>query len=313
MERRKRHNRSREAGRQPYRITDNDLEIFRVLARYRYLRASFIYELLPHRSRQGLSRSLRRLFDHGYVNKPREQRRGYNDIYCPDIYELDTKGEQVLLDNQAKPHEITRLYRQKTDAPVKNFGHSMMICDVMASIEIGLKDTGYKLITWQEIVARAEVENPMKLPCSIRYTFPDNHIESLDTFIVPDGLFGIERPDGKFSFFAVEVEKFNPIEPTNLKRASFLKKVLAYRNIQSRNVYKDQLKIPNMRVLIVAPTETRMNHMIELTERLTGGSNLFLFANIPVPEMTGRAIPPLPDLARDHWRRAGKEPVTLVQ
>lgn len=312
MERRQRHARNREAGRQPYRITENDREIFRLLARYRYLRTSFIYDLLPHRSRQGLSRSLRRLFDHGYVDKPREQRRGYNDIHCPDIYELDGKGEKVLHDQDERPLEITRLYRKKTDAPVKNFSHSMMICDVMASIELGLQDTGFELVTWQEIVARTDHENPMKLPCSIRHTFKDGHSESHETYIIPDGLFGIRRPAGAVSFFAVETERFNPIEPTNLKRASFLKKVLAYRNIQQTGVYKTDLKIPNMRILVIAPTETRMNHMIELTERITQGSNLFLFANIPVQEQFMRALGPMPELATLDWRRANRESTQLI-
>lgn len=309
MERKKRHARSRVAAQAPFIITDDDKDIFRLLARYRYLRSSYIYALLPHRSQQGLGRRLRKLYDFGFLNKPREQRRGYNDLYCPDVYELDEKGERVLGEDTK---EITRLYRQRTDSPVKNFAHSMMICDAMASIEIGLQDTDHELISWQEIVARTDHPEPMKLPCSIRYTFKNGATDRNDTFIIPDGLFGIKRPDGKVSFFALEAEHYNPIEPTNLKRASFLKKLLAYRNIAETGVYKDQLTIPNMRVLIVAPTEKRIEHMMELTERITNGSNLFLFTHIPIQEELLRAPKPYTSLATRQWARAGHEPATLV-
>lgn len=307
--RRNRYSRCRQASRAAHIITPNDRDILHLLARYRYLRASFIHQLLPNRSSQGLSRSLRRLFDHGYIDKPREQHRGYNSLYCPDIYALDEKGEGVLLD---EPKEITRLYRQKIDAPLRNFAHSMMICDCLASIEIGLLGSGHKLITWQEIVARTTHKRPMKLPCKLAYTFPDGRKETNKTFLVPDGLFGIRHLDGKVSFFALECEHYNPIEPTNLKRASLLKKILGYRDIQRSSVYKTQLAIPNLRILVAAPTETRMQHMIELTKKITPKSNLFLFTYIPVQEELLKAPQPFPSLVANPWPRVGHEPIALI-
>lgn len=307
--RRNRYSRCRNASRAAHIITPNDQDILRLLARYRYLRASFIDQLLPGRSSQGLSRSLRRLFDHGYIDKPREQHRGYNSLYCPDIYELDDKGTEALHD---EPLEVTRLYRQKIDAPIKNFAHSMMICDAMASIEIGLLGSKHTIITWQEIVARANHKKPMKLPCELSHTFPDGRRETNKTFLVPDGLFGIRHPDNKVSFFVLECEHYNPIEPTNLKRASFLKKVLGYRDIQRSGVYKSQLVIPNMRVLVAAPTKTRMNNMIELAKRITQQSNLFLFTHIPVQEELLKAPLPFPSLISTPWERVGHESVTLI-
>lgn len=307
--RRNRYSRSRQAQRAAHILTANDRDILRLLARYRYLRASFIAQLLPERSSQGLSRSLRRLFDHGYIDKPREQHRGYNSLYCPDIYELDEKGRAVMLD---EPMEITRLYRQKIDAPLRNFAHSMMICDALASIEIGLLGSRHELISWQDIVARTPHRSPMKLPCNLAYTFPDGRKETNKTFLIPDGLFGIRHPDNKVSFFALECEHYNPIEPRNLKRASFLKKVLGYRDIQRTGVYKSQLAIPNLRVLVVAPTEPRMIHMMELAGDITQKSNLFLFTHVPVQEELLKAPKPFPSLVDHPWQRVGHEPASLI-
>ena len=299
----------RNRGRQqkPYRITENDLDILRILARYRYLRTSFIFPLVGRKANTSGYLSLRKLFEHGYINKPREQHRGYNNLYTPDIYELDKKGADVL---KERLPEATRLVRKRYDVPVKNFGHAMMICDTMASIELGINQTDCELITWQEIVERAGGENPMKLPCDIEHRFNGSLVRK-STFLHPDGLFGIRYPDGNTSFFALEAEHFNPINPTNLDRASFLKKFLGYRDIVKSGVYKKQLSIPNVRVLVVAPTAAKIQHMQELVVELVGQSNLFLFAQIPVQEEIFKAPPPFPELFEQEWQRAGHEPTNI--
>lgn len=308
MERKKRkHRHSRSRQQVSYIVTDNVLDILCLLARYKYLRSSSIHTLLPDRSRDGLLRTLRRMFDAGLIDKPLEQRRGYNNLYAPDIYMLDRDGEQALLERGVSPKAVTRLYRQATDGPIKNFAHAMMICDTLASLEAGARE---RLIPWTEIVARTDHPEPMKLACSITHTF-GSRMEKLDTAIVPDGLFGIRYQDGKVAFFALECEHFNPIEPNTLGRSSFLKKMLAYRDISRREEYKSQLKIPNLRVVVVGPTPTRIQHMKELAERLVGESNLFLFQSVPVQEEIMKAPPPFPELFNTPWLRAGLPPLRI--
>ena len=309
MERKSRHSRSRQKDR--FYISEQDLEILRLLARYRYLRTTFI-QAHTGRDRSSVNYALRKLFDQGYIDKPREQRRGYNNLYCPDIYELDGKGNGLLLERGIREFEITRLYRQKVNGPVKNFAHSMMICDALASLELGVRQSpDCQFIGWQEIVARAEATNPMKLPCTVAHTHANGRYERLETHIVPDGLFGIRYPNGQAAFFALEAEHYNPIEPTNLGRASFLKKLLAYRDIAKTGVYKTNLKIPNLRVLVVSPTEERVRHQIQLTERIAKASNLFLFNVIPVQEELPNAPPPFPELFTVPWQRAGMPDGTI--
>lgn len=308
MERRSRLSRSR--AKDTFYITPQDVEILTLLARYRYLRSTFLRSF-TNRSTSKLNYALRKLFDNGFIDKPRSQRRGYNNLYSPDIYELDTNGRELLAERGVAPFEITRLLRQTNTGPIKNFAHSMMICDAMASLELGVRGSDCTLISWQEIIARCTDPKPMKLPCSLRHTFPNGKTDSLDTFMIPDGLFGVRYPDGKASFFALEAEHYNPIEPTNLDRASFFKKLLAYRDIVKTGVYKRQLNIPNLRVLVVAPTEERVSHMIQLTERIAGSSNLFLFHHVPIQEELLKAPPPFPELFTAEWLRAGMEPARI--
>jgi hypothetical protein len=195
-----------------------------------------------------------------------------------------------------------------TDGPIKNFGHAMMVCDTLASLHAGTLGTPVEFIPWTEIVARTTHVKPMKLPFKAEWKG-----QVLHSFVVPDGLFGLRYPNGQVSFFALECEHYNPIEPKDLNRASFLKKLLAYRDIQRTKVFKDQLRIPNLRVLIVAPTKQRIAHMIELTERIATQSNLFLFHDIPVQEELLKAPPPFPELFTEEWCRAGLEATALYK
>lgn len=307
MERRKRFSRARNTG--AYIISRSDVELLTLLSRYRYLRQTFLCSLTG-RSVRSVNYALRKLFDNGYINKPREQRRGYNTLYSPDIYELDEKGRNFLCEQAP---EVTRLLRQKSDAPVRQFAHAMMICDATASIEIGVRASACTFIGWQEVVARCAGKRPLKLPCTVSHTFGGGKTVKADTFIIPDGLFGIRYPNAQVSFFALEAEHYNPIEPTTLNRASFLKKLLAYRDVIRSGVYKKQLNIPNLRVLVVAPTPTRIQHMVELTERMAKQSNLFLFHDIPVQEELFKAPPPFPELFTGKWLRAGTKPARIDQ
>ena len=302
--RRRRH--TIDPSRSSYRMTPDKVDILELLAQYKYLRSHSIRALLPERSPRNLGNTLRIMFDHGLLTKPREQLRGYNNLYCPDIYMLTPKGEQVLIERGRSPLSITRLYRQATDGPIKNFSHAMMVCDTLSSIHAGTLHQPVEFISWTEIVARTDHENPMKLPCALRHNG-----EALDTYVVPDGLFGLRYPNGQVSFFALECEAQNPIEPKTLKRASFLKKLLAYRDIAKTGVYKAQLKIPNLRVCVVAPTPQRIGTMMALTERIARSSNLFLFHDIPVQEFLYKAPPPFPELLTEPWQRAGMDSIEL--
>jgi hypothetical protein len=289
-----------------FRDTQEKRDILELLAQYKYLRSSSLHTLLPKRHDIGLRKTLRVLFDEGMILKPREARRGYNNLYCPDIYMLAPKGEQYLLERGKDPLSITRIYRHEKNGPVKNFSHAMMTCDTLASIHAGANKAGVEFIPWSTIVARCDHINPMKLPCHLVH---EGQVR--DTWIVPDGLFGLRYPNGQVSFFVLESEHYNPIEPKTLDRASYLKKLIAYRDIHRTGVYKHQLKIPNMRVLVTAPTKTKVENMMALTLRLAGQTNLFLFHDIPVQEELMKAPPPFPELFTAEWKRAGLEPTVL--
>lgn len=296
-------------------IGERDIEVLRLLGRYRYLRKDFLHQLLGDRggNEQWLTRRLRDLFDAGYVNRPPEQWRAMNARYSQAVYELDKRGEDLLRERGLYPREVSRLVRKARSGAIRQYPHSMMICDTLASIEIGTQGTDAEIVTWSEILERhgtIDKHNPFKLPCEISYRYPSTgKLHRAKTTLVPDAVFGIRRGE-KVSFFALEAERGNGIWRSNLEQPSFLKKILGYRDIIRQKTYEKALGIPNLRVLVVTGSEARINSMIELAAEITGGSNLFLFHDIPTHDHT--APKPFPHLSTAEWKRAGREDTTLL-
>ena len=281
-----------------YRITPEILEVLELLARYRYLRKSFLDGLAPHRSRQGMSRTLKRMCDAGLIARPRAQYRGYNSLYCCYIYEITQRGWQLLGDREVT--HVTNLIRARQDAPVKQFAHAMMICDALASLEIGIKAADHQFIPLGAILERTTDPNPMKLPC---------RVQGRDDKIAPDGLFGVRR-DRDAYFYALEAEHYNPVWPTqDLRRASFRKKAYAYDHIARAKPFRDRLKIPNLHFLFVFPSAARAqtaHRHVEDTLARSRFRGQFYATAIPVQEELLKAPPPFPQLYQTTWLGNGR-------
>lgn len=288
-----------------HRVTPDLLNLLELLARYKYLRSSFIYALLDA-GEEGIKKQLRLRRTQGYIYRPSEQLRAYNNLWCHKILALTDMGEETLIARGRHPLRITRLDRKPSFWPARNFAHSMMICDTLASIELGLRGTGARLIPWTEIVQNASGDDPMRLPFS--FTYKNEFVKST---LVPDGLFGIEYPDKTISYFALETENGQPLTRSNFKDGSTLKKALAYKDIISTKAYK-QMGCSNLRVLFVYGNETRAAHAADIAHEATGKTEKFRFTHIPIQELLLHAPPPFPDLVTREWYTAGKERKPLI-
>ena len=129
------------------RITDRDVEIFKLLSRYRYLPSDDIHAFIGG----GLIHLTRRLDllqrkPNCYLNRPHQQRENAEANYRRLIYELDEPGSRVLRDRGLP-------IRPKTYH--RNFAHELMVCRIMASIELGGRaDPSRRLLRRQ--MARAQ-------------------------------------------------------------------------------------------------------------------------------------------------------------
>lgn len=292
----------------PWLFTKNDELILTYLARYRYLRGTTIHQLVDGKPGT-VNYCLRKLYDRRLIDKPSSQGLGYNSLNDTDIYEILPRGYAKLIE---KVPEATNLIRKVTDAPVKNFSHSMMICDALASLELGARAAGCTFMTQGEILAKVDGDNPMKLPCSIKHKFPNGTTQALDTFIIPDGVFAIGYPNGRTRLFLLEAEHYNPLNPTNIYRASFLKKILAYTDIKAKKAIR-QLGKSSFNVLFVFPTKTRSENAMAVVEAVLGQSELFLLSSQPVQEEIWKSPDPYPELFNGLWLRGGHPPFSIKE
>jgi len=284
----------------PWEYTPCDELILTYLTKYRYLRGTSLHQLIPQYHYKSVNSRLRILYDRRLIDKPGQQKQGYNTINDTDIYEILEKGEQRLV---AEQPSATNLIRHSS-FPTRNFEHAMMICDALSSIEIGATRAGVRFLCQGEILEKATYKgNPLDLPCTIRY---QDYRE--ETHVRPDGFFGLAYPEGGFRFFFLETEMGNhPVVPTKLDRNSVLKKLLAYKSVKERKSY-EHLGIKGFTVLFLFPREGELKKPVEVVKELYGPSPLFMFNTIDIQKYLLKAPKPKPELYDGEWLRGGMEP-----
>ena len=81
-----------------FRLTDDDVEMVRQLARHRFLRSTHIAALVG-RSLDRTNDRLSRLFHAGYIDRPRAQLDYYPDLgSAPMVYALADRGARLLIE-----------------------------------------------------------------------------------------------------------------------------------------------------------------------------------------------------------------------
>jgi hypothetical protein len=302
-------------------ITDRDVEILRLLSRYRYLRSHHLHTLIGGKSHKRFIERLGDLYhEGGYVNRPPQQWQAINARYMPAVYELGEAGERLLIDQGMLNADLAPLQRQGRHGAVRQFHHDLMICDILASIEIGvLADKSLRLVSSQEILASPKTPeatrravNPFAIPVSITYMSPRaNEVERWDKPLIPDAIFGIEYlSDGKktYRFFALEADRnTEPIYRGNLHQASYLRKILQYREIAARKAHLTHFGLPNLLVLNVTTNEQHMRNILQFVGDITEGKGCtyFLFKTMPSLASLEKAPPPTPYILTAPWQRAG--------
>ena len=160
----------------------------------------------------------------------------------------------------------------------RQFAHQLMICDTLASIELGIRqEPSLRFISWQDILAKApertrSLENPFAIPVAITHTFPGGVTRRAEIKAVPDAVFGLEyaRSGEKlYRFFALEADRNTvPVKRASLQQTSYLRKVLAYRQIVVQNIHTTHLGVPNLFVLTVTTNDRHMGNLMSLVKKL---------------------------------------------
>ena len=180
-----------------------------------------------------------------------------------------------------------------------------MICEILASLDLGVRaDPNLRFVAWPQILARAP-EQTRASTTPFRAPVPSGG------YLVPDGLFGIEYSAGDkkaYRFFALEADRGTmPVARSNGSQTSYLGKIAAYREITAHHICKTHFGLPNLLVLTVTVSETRVHEIMSRLGESAGGNAVMLFKAVGAPDLTV----PAPQLLFEPWQRAGFPPLRI--
>jgi hypothetical protein len=270
-----------------------NLETFKALDRYRYLRSNFV-AALHGGSQQHRKRDLGVLRRRGLLSTPEQQKSSANYRYTPRVYELSTKGKAALAASGITPtHWIGE----------RQFWHQLMVADIVMSFEIACKARGLRFRHRKDIIGSV----PLTFPTTISHQFP-KHLGHYSGVLQPDELFAIND-----TYFILEADRQSePISRPTLETSSYLRKTLQYRAVLKSGAYK-QL-IPNMLVLNITTSATHADNIMAFMEReLAMSSSSMMFMGIEILGSRDTYPQPLIELLDLPFRRVGHDNFIISQ
>jgi hypothetical protein len=295
-------------------LSPHDIAIFSVLARYRYLPADYIHAFVGGNFKHLIHRlNVLSRTPNLFVDRPQQQRANANANHRPLIYELDERGARILREHGFE--------YERTRAPA-SFAHELMVCQIMASFELGARATDLRLITWHDILRHA------RFPATTRQSPKPFHIpvsvsvdgQRLDTHVAADGQpFGVARiiDDRPAYYFCPGIEADCGTEPVNASdfaRSSIYKKFVLYLAVEAQGAYRSHFGFPNFYVPVITTNETRARSMMDVLSRITGGSGsmIILFKTFPAFTSFEKPRPPSGRMLTEDWQRVGHPPFNFL-
>jgi len=270
-----------------------NLETFKALDRYRYLRSNFV-AAYHGGSQQHRKRDLGTLKRRGLLSAPEQQKGSANYRYTPRVYELSPKGKAALLASGITPtHWVGE----------RQFWHQLMVADIVMSIEIACRKRGLRFRHRKDIIGAAS----LTFPASITHEFP-KHTDRYSGVLQPDDLFAVNN-----THFILEADRQNePITRPTLATSSYLRKILQYRAVLKSGSYKEL--IPNMLVLNITTSPAHAdNIMAFMQNELAMSSSSMMFMGIDILGSRDTYPQPLIELLDLPFRRVGHDNFIISQ
>jgi hypothetical protein len=304
-------------------VTARDIEIFKLLGRYRYLRSTFIHAFVGGRSETRFKERLGHLYhDGGYLNRPQQQWQFAHSRYAPVVYENTDAAREVLLASGLPDDGCGAASVRNATAWNQQFAHTLMTCEILASIELAARsDPNLRFISWPEILAKAPENtrnspHPFRIPVPLSQPSREPQRGQGGTYLVPDGLFGLEYTAGgkkSYRFFALEADRETmPVLRSSSSQTSYLRKLLLYGELADRQLYKSHLGLPNLLVLTMTPGEKHKDNMMSAFRKIYGGSTGFLFKTTTGLRAFDKAHAPTSTILTEPWERIGYPPLCIA-
>jgi hypothetical protein len=296
------------------RPTERDIEIFKLLVRFRFLPSDYIHAFVGG-SEKALSHRLNLLSrkPNLYLARPHQQRQCADANYRRLIYELDERGRRILRERGLS--FLPKSYHH-------NFMHELMVAQITASIELGVRaNANVRLITWPEILAHETMPSATHdaaAPATIRVSYELRGAKRSDEISADARPFGLERTiAGKRSYLffpGIEADcGTEPIDVGDADRSSVGKKFAAYMAIAEQGLHRSHFGFPNFFIPFITTSAARLTSMMELLGRLTGGRGCKILLFKTFPSFTSPERPPAPSghMLTEPWQRVGFPPLPL--
>jgi hypothetical protein len=270
----------------PFALTARDLNLLAHVARHRFL-TSVHLAALDGGSPQNVVRSLRLLFDHGYLDRPASHlvmvpMQGTR----PLVYALGQRGARALREHGHFIDGGVDWTEKNKRAGAIFIEHTLAIADFLSGLEVACRQSGnVELLREHEVLALAPSATRMARE-PLRWQVDKTVMGRREAFsVVPDGLFGLSFPDDTAAYFVLEVDRGTiPITRTDMKgsvawRKSITYKLQTYWQGWKTGRHVEQFGLKQMRVLMVTNSRERVEHMLAVAQELTGGrgTNFLLF------------------------------------
>src|SRR3954452_7842503 len=233
----------------PFRLTDDDVEIVRVVARHRLIRSTHIAALVG-RSLDRTNDRLLRLFHAGYIDRPRAQLDYYPTFgSAPMIYALADRGARLLREWDGIELRNPEWSRKNREATRPFIEHQIEIVDFEVGVQRAVRErSGVKLISAEDAIADARWPPPAMIPFSLQAKLSDRGVVR-ETAIVPDIVFGLELADGSRRNFIVEIDLDTmPVRRSDPEQTSIERKIRVYLTAHAAKQHQRKFGWTNFRV-----------------------------------------------------------------
>jgi DNA-binding Lrp family transcriptional regulator len=267
-----------------FRLTDNDIEIVRQIARHRFIASGEIAALV-NRSIDRTNDRLLRLFHAGYIDRPRAQLDRFPTTGSGRmIYALADRGARLLMERDGVSFTNVEWSRKNREAGRPFIEHQIEIADFQVALQRAVRERGdVRLLYANDILATAplttrEARNPFLLRANVSKQGWKREIG-----VVPDLVFGLKFTDGSRRCFMVEIDRGTmPITRADINQTSFERKMRVYLSAHAANQHGRQFGWKNFRVLAVTTDRQREQSMKRALQGVrvphSPGASLFIFA-----------------------------------
>jgi len=267
-----------------FRLTEDDIEIVRLLARHRFLRSTHIASLVG-RSLDRTNYRLSRLFHAGYVDRPRAQLDYYPTAgSAPIAYALADRGARLLIQRDGIDFANVEWSRKNRSAGRPFIEHQLETVDFYVALQRACAQRpNVRLIHPDELVASLPDQSfSERNPFALHVKISQGGIAH-DIGVIPDLAFGVLFGDGSRRCFVVEIDRGTmPVARHDLRQTSLERKMRGYLTAHATKQHERRFGWKTFRVLIITTDEHRARSALEALRRMrvahSPGPSLILFA-----------------------------------